>query len=399
MKERALNGAVIRGFAAVCIFAGVIIFQTGCGSRKVNLDKAVSVEFGGLDGQGQCTWDIDYDYLAEQCSGKGKSPIDELSFELLADEIDGTAAPLDGLSNGDTVRINLTYDKDLFKKYDVVLTGGKNLEFKVSGLTEAIEVDPFDPMVFDVESGEGIYIEYTGTSPELSVQIRNTLPPGNILSQVAYSVTSENSGHVKKGDPVEITAALPYQLTEQGYVLTSEVKEVTCQKAAAYLTSLDEIDEDTWNKIKAECDDYKTAEIDNPSDYDHYVQVTGENISFYNSTVTSDFKYVKAYFLTLKDGLSNTFSSRTHNYLYITYTVDVENAPTVVRGQQFADDACGCFVVKDLYMDADGNVIFDTGMIESETVLNRSEEELVNSRVKKQVDEYMLTETELGWSL
>ena len=126
--------------------------------------------------------------------------------------------------------------------------------------------------------------------------------------------------------------------------------------------------------------------------------MTGDNISFYKSTVTSDFKYAKAYFLTLKDGLSNTFSSRNHNCLYITYTVDVENAPNVVRGQQFADDACGCFVVKDLYMDADGNVIFDTGMINSETVLNRSEEELVNSRVKKQVDEYVLTETELGWS-
>ena len=399
MKERVLNGAVIRGFAVVCIFLAVSIFQTGCGSKKVNLDKAVSVEFDGLDGQGRCTWDIDYDYLAEQCSGKGKSLIDDLAFELQADEIDGTAEPLNGLSNGDTVRINLTYDKDLFKKYDVVLTRGKNLEFKVSGLTESIEVDPFDPVVFDVESGEGIYIEYTGTSPDLSVQIRNTLPPGNILSQVAYSVTSKNSGHVKKGDQVEITAALPYQLTEQGYVLTSSVKEVTCQKAAAYLTSPDEIDEDTWNQIKAECDDYKTAEIDNPSDWGHYVQISGDNINFYKSTVTSDFKYVKAYFLTLKDGLPNTFFGRTHNYLYITYTVDVENGPTMSRGQQFADDACGCFVVKDLYMDADGNVIFDTGMIESETVLTGSEEELVNDRVKKRVDEYVLTETEPGWTL
>ena len=71
------------------------------------------------------------------------------------------------------------------------------------------------------------------------------MPPDNILSQVVYSVTSENGGHVKKGDQVEITAVLPFQLTEQGYVLTSEVKEVTCQKAAAYLTSLDEIDENT----------------------------------------------------------------------------------------------------------------------------------------------------------
>ena len=399
MKDRAMNGAFIRGLAVVCVLAAVIIFQTGCGSKKVNLDQAVSAEFSGLDGQGQCTWEIDYDYLAEQCSGKGQNLMDELSFELLADEIDGTAEPLNGLSNGDTVRINLTYDKDLFKKYDVVLTGGKNLEFKVSGLTEAIAVDPFDPVVFDVESGEGIYIEYTGTSPELRVQIRNTLPSDNILSQVVYNVTSENTGHVKKGDQVEITATLPYQLTEQGYVLTSAVKEVTCQRAAAYLTSLDEIDEDTWNEIKAECDDYKTAKIDNPSEWSSYqVQIPGNILLFNNNTVTSDFKYVKAYFLTVKEGLPNTFSGRTQNYLYITYTVDVEKPETMVSPHRFVDDACGCFVAKDLYMDADGNVVFDTGMITSETVLNESEEELVNNRVKNRVDEYLLTETELNWN-
>ena len=34
MKERALNGAFIRGFAAVCIFAGVIFSRPAAAAKK-----------------------------------------------------------------------------------------------------------------------------------------------------------------------------------------------------------------------------------------------------------------------------------------------------------------------------------------------------------------------------
>ncbi len=115
-------------------------------------------------------------------------------------------------------------------------------------------VDPLADDIFNTGAEEGVIVEFTGVSPDASVQIRNLLDSSDIRSQVSYK--ADVTSGLAIGDTVKITATLPSSAVSQGYELSREETEVTVGNVAYYISSTDDLTDEMWAQIEAEYDDW-----------------------------------------------------------------------------------------------------------------------------------------------
>lgn len=111
---------------------------------------------------------------------------------MLVSSIQYAAEPNENLSNGDTVVLSVTWDADIADEYGLKFKGNSR-EVPVAELKDAQAVDLF----------AGIEIDYSGVSPDLTAQVRNTSDDA-FLKTVQYSVQPMHG--IAKGDTVTVTA-------------------------------------------------------------------------------------------------------------------------------------------------------------------------------------------------
>ena len=157
---------------------------TGCGgSSSINLTDYATVNFDGIDGKGTATVNYDLTQLEKDFVGDDDGNISQeeaqelvnfASFEMsIKWELDKQEA----LSNGDKVKLTITYNEDSAKEQKIKIKGDTTKEFEVSGLKEPITLDAFDPEIFDTDTG--VKISYEGISPMASIVIENGCGTGH----------------------------------------------------------------------------------------------------------------------------------------------------------------------------------------------------------------------------
>lgn len=157
----------------------------------------------------------------------------------------------EALSNGDKVKLTVTYNEDLAKEQKIKIKGNTTKEFEVTGLKELITLDAFDPEVFDTDTG--VKISYEGISPMASISIENGCSDGQAQRFVEYA--PDKTYEISNGDTITITASLTGEAVNEGYVLKEEQTQITVEGLESYVSNLSELNEGDRNNVETKLND------------------------------------------------------------------------------------------------------------------------------------------------
>lgn len=391
MKKRyAVLLAILAGLIAVVI--------SGCGSTEIDLSKYIDVTYSGLDGKGEASLQFDREKLQEEIdytllSDNQKYDFDKnMAISTLSSSVSATLDKCDGLSNGDKIVVSISVSEEEEKKCNVKFVGTEDKEFIVEGLKEIVELDAFDSKWFD--TSDGVVLNYSGTSPNLTLEISNNITD-DVLSKIQYSASKQYN--IKKGESITITAELPYGFEDEGYVLKEESKTVVCDNVAEYIQSIDDIDDETWDKIKAQCDDLFTANFSDISKNYRTLYTSDGSVTLSSAEKVENFKYDSIYFLSQKEGIEHSHfsSSFNHNGMYLMFSFDLKGSKKFLSNDKKDYNNCyGAFLVKDLIKNPDGKIEFSINQIDVCYYFYTDKDSFKVENINKDLDDFTLTESE-----
>ncbi len=287
MNKRIASAAI----AAVMLCVAL----TACGRRSFDVTETMKVSFSGSDGYGVCDLENEYDWISDvqDYYSKAKSvtseQIEQIEFALEA-VVEYDIEPDEGLSNGDTVTVTPKIDS-LADEYAFDLIG-KPITVTVEGLEKVEEFDPF----------EGAKITFDGVAPN------GTALFSSEQEDITFSV-DKYSG-LSNGDKVTVTAEPKYGMSEyaaeHGKVFSKTENEYTVEGLASYAMKLDDIPDETKEKMQNQSKD----------------SITASAAGWEEGKLLKKSEFVGYYFLTPKEG----FSTSKNNILYCVYknTVSVK---------------------------------------------------------------------------
>ena len=166
----------------------------------------------------------------------------------------------------------------------------------------------------------------------MQIQIRNTSKEVERISKLSFRA---DETWLDKGDTVVVTADIPEELAEQGYVFESASKEYKVEDVDAYVKDFKEMPEEGLKKIMKQAADMIEAQLlskklDN-SFYkgDKYIGEMNHYETMEQPQLTT------SYFYTLKEGVERRWTDS--NALNITYTFDVTQLGSGFFGEPDAD--------------------------------------------------------------
>lgn len=284
---------ILVGLTAVCMCAGL----TGCGKETVDVSADADILVNGYDGHGIATvskgdWLMD----TEKTYGQGMSLMELAALEeALYDAVEYSVSPSENLSNGDEVVLTIDVDNSALESYDFKLAGGEK-KITVSGLDEVKAFDPF----------ENVAVNFSGMSPNGSASVNKS--DSNVDIDLSY--TLDKSSGLKNGDEVTVSIS-SYSGTDveeycmsKGKIPTTTEKTFTVEGLAGYAQKLEEIPEDSLNKMISQSED----------SFKSYSTSWGEGNSLKNTELLG------YYFLVPKEG----FSSSYNNQLYCVFKETIE---------------------------------------------------------------------------
>lgn len=176
-------------------------------------------------------------------SGKGKISFDKSNCKSFVKNYVSFECEEADLKNGDVITVTAVYDESTAESKNIAVKGNTK-QFKVSGLKEATEIDPFN----------GLEVVYTGASPYLSVSTNSTKCSDLVNEYITFKI---DEGYVRNGDEITITATYKETDAEQnGFVLKTESKTYKVENQPELVTSLDGLD---LTALHAEMDDKLAA--------------------------------------------------------------------------------------------------------------------------------------------
>lgn len=307
--KKPLNKKLVAAIAAAACVLILVIVLVATHKEKINLQDYARVEFSGYEKYGKATLDFDYTKLVEDFGDKSNLKTDVSDVSGLEDLADGTSDSakliklfdklsykLDkdsDLKNGDKVTVKFTFDNELAKEFGVKFEG-EDLECKVSGLEKVREVNPFDDVT----------VEFSGTSPNASVSVKNE-SKDEAVSGLYFE--TEPSGDLAVGDKVTVSVEYDEEsfMQQYGCKLTETEKEFTCENVDAYVTAAADISEDLLKQMQGQTEDVVKAYF------------AGEK----DELKMSGLKYEGYYFLNKKD--PDSWSN--NNQIYIVYSANVKS--------------------------------------------------------------------------
>lgn len=291
VRHRVGKVSIILG--AVVLAALVLVFLVlATRSHTINLEELAAVEFTGYDTVGRAYVSVDIDdYDAALLKALGKDRISEVDGDVYDACASAFALKLDrqdGLSNGDTVTVEIEYDNDALKEYRLRYTGA-SVSFRVEGLEPLTEVDPF----------AGLQIEFTGVSPNGKVELSYE---GDSTYVSRGSFSCDRTEHLQNGDQITVTIPdyNPEVATNYGYRLETTEKTYTVEGLPEYIDSYDRIPAETLEHLLQETEDTILAYV--ARDYSKECPL-------------GELSYAGYLLLTEKPGSEY----RTHNMLYLVY--------------------------------------------------------------------------------
>lgn len=276
---------------------------TSCGKEKEDASKKVDVSggyeifFTGMNGYGTAELTGSYAWIEDilKSEGDDMSRNEIISFqENLRNAVTYTITPSEGISNGDEITVSIDVDNSLVEEYKLRLTGG-TATFTADGLDPVEEVDPFAELT----------ITYDGIAPLAKAR----LDASGMDNTLSYTIDKETG--LSNGDVITVTAAPKSSMTmdeyiqKYGKVLTATEQTYTVEGLSSYVASLDDIPQDTLDKMnQTYLDAYPAhiADLGSVTDMEllgNYVLTAKSNASPYNQIyfvykVTADFTAMDA---------------------------------------------------------------------------------------------------------
>lgn len=333
----------------------ILLGLTGCGKRKVVLDKYIEFSSEGYDTKGTATVSFDYRKFEDEYGKKIKFKkkderrnfVKEYSLKSSISDAKlllSTCVKLEldknsNLSNGDTVKVKFDCDDELAEEYFGVEFSQSDVEYTVDKLKKVDKFNPFDY----------IKVTFPGTSPNGSVEIVKD----NKREELRYiTFISDKIEGIKIGDTIKVKAECNINddefVEKFGSIIGKTENEYKCDNMDRYVSKVDEISESEMNKLIVKGD--SSVKEDLASDL--------ENHNFSSSGVSEseklvDVTYVGNYFLTPKTGLDQGV---TDNYLYLVYKVRVSNSDSSqLEYYNFA-------MFEDIKLLTDGKCASDSGL-------------------------------------
>lgn len=218
-------------------------------------------------------------------------------------------------------------------------------------------IDPFDSSFFNTP--DGVELKFSGISPDGTLIISNNLPSDNPASQIIYE--ADTYEEIADQQNITITASLDsdvYRLKTKTLVIKAEVNN-------HYITSLDELNAESWAKIQTALNEMVLAKIGTPDGNGIFVPNSNRVIE------TEDYhslRYSQMYGL----GYTNCVLLHAKNpedlgwkepesRLIIEYTIGYDLVP--YHGDSVTETvpaATGCIYVDNLIVDGDGNAEVDS---------------------------------------
>ena len=233
--------------AAVIILIVVLMMQP----KKINLEDYVVVEFSGYNTAGTATAYLD----TERLSGKLADSIgkDANSLEMMTalptclGTVEVSLDQSSGLSNGDSVTAEISYDNDLVKEYKIRYTGD-SVTKTVEGLGDLTEVDPF----------EGLQVSFTGLSPDGQLEYAYT---GDSAYVSDSSFECDKTSGLRNGDVVTISIRNYDEASAEssGYRFTKTSQQYTVEGLDGYVEDYSGLTEEFLSFAKQESQDIINA--------------------------------------------------------------------------------------------------------------------------------------------
>lgn len=241
-----LQIALACAVVVVVIVSGLLISRA---SRTINLNEYISFETEGYNGYGNVYPEIDWQKIQEQYDSKVKftdafkeqfgevtdavSPIEVLQSYVSVDvESDGN------LSNKDKVRYVWNINKE-YSKYVKCNLKYKDKTYTVTGLEDVEKFDAFQ----DLE------VSFKGADSEGSVSLEYT---GSDLTADDFQTDATN-GTLKNGDTIKVylDESMADSYAESfGKVPEEWEKEYTVEGLYAYISSVEDIDDESMQKLQ-----------------------------------------------------------------------------------------------------------------------------------------------------
>ena len=352
----------------------MMLTLTACGSTKIDLDPYISMNCNGCNGKATANIQFDYASFEHEIMSQWKEK--EKTFEKLAEltalETTFQLEPetTEGVSNGDTITVMLTYNEEKAKELGYSFTNTKKT-IQVEGLQDAIPVDPFDEAVFGPE--KDIYLEVLGCSPYLTVSVNNSST--DIYRSISYNVDfgeNKEDGYLKNGDTLKITASFNSACEE--YELTRTELEVTIEGIESYVTDVSMLSQNSIQELKNRM--LETLE----KKKDSYFELFSDDSEESKYTIDEDFgvTFGDLMFTGSAAAVSDidTVTWQRH-WLVVPFQIAVDNVTyCTIDGVEHVmsfPDACGYFVVSAFRIDKNGDLITGYGNIELDNLFENQE--------------------------
>lgn len=304
---------IIIGAAAVAFIAFIciaIFAITSLGKTTIDLSKYYEISINGFNGYAKAsiTETVDpYTALTAEGKIKNESSLNStLSAYAFFADLDGKLSKTQNISNGDTIELTFTYNKDLAKrlKFKVKNT---TIKLKVSGLEDGKKIDPFA----DLE------LTFSGVSPNGKVTVNNN-NGDDFIRRISYSIDKKSK--LKNGDTIVVTASYNENYAiENGYVVTATTKEYKVSGLDYYLDDKTTVSADNKAAFEKEFKDRIDAILASRTEsiYNQF----GESVYGGENPTAGTPQMVKGYLLSVKN-TDNYYS--TYNKFVIIYKVDIE---------------------------------------------------------------------------
>lgn len=284
----------------------------GCGKKQIDIMTDLDMSFDGYNGYGSSA--LSKGNWISQIEAEFGSEMGLLELaameEALYDAVNYTVTPSENLTNGDKVTVVVDVDNTKLENYQFKLSGGETT-FTVEGLGEIEAFDPF----------EGVAVNFSGMFPNGSASVNTT----DSRNDISLNYILDKSSGLSNGDEVTVSISSPggsdieEYCRSYGKMPTATEKTFTVSDLAGYAMKLEEIPEDTKQKMQSQAED----------------GIRSSASSWESGNTLKNIELLGYYFLTPKEG----FSVSLNNELYYVFKITADITGYETEEEAKADGA------------------------------------------------------------
>lgn len=232
---------MMKKIKSVILISSILIlclFLSGCETKKQkdekDLSNFISIDLLGTENNGFVKIDFDKDNALEKVTKNLKLDEKNNKYELielnsLFDSVKiNPITKTTNLKNGDIVRFDIAFDKNILKKYNLLLD--EKGEFEVSGLNQAKEIDIFNM----------IDVSFKGVSPKILGEIKVKSTDNDFFNSVKFEFVQPQP--FKSNQTVEVRAIVDESLmNKSNFKISKRTNSYKVENLPKYSENLKEI--------------------------------------------------------------------------------------------------------------------------------------------------------------